>query len=81
MPRYFFHVDNHEASARDETGKELADLEAARRYALRDIHSIVSEEVASGLLDLTGHIIITGELGNTVMKIAYPEAFEIRMPD
>ena len=48
MPRYFISLFNGEADAIDLEGRDLPDLESARRYALKAAGEVVAEEMAHG---------------------------------
>lgn len=48
MPRYFFHIDEGRRHS-DTSGVELADLEAARREALKIIGELMIDNAMGGI--------------------------------
>jgi hypothetical protein len=80
MPRYFFHVCNGQGLTPDEEGIDLQDEAAARRMAMDSIRSIISEEARKGVLDLDGYIDVKDSSAEMLTRIAFPEAFTMRMP-
>jgi hypothetical protein len=76
MPRYFFHIYNHEI-VMDEEGRELADLEAARELALDTARDLVCESVHLGHLNLDHRIEVVDEAGETRIVLTFREAFTI----
>jgi hypothetical protein len=81
MPRYFFQVSNGQGITPDEEGIDLQDEAAARRMAMDSVRSIISEEARKGLIDLDGHIDIIDSSGQALIKITFPEAFSLRLPN
>lgn len=81
MPHYFFQVSNGQGLTPDEEGIDLQDEAAARTMAMDSIRSIISEEARKGVIDLDGYIDVTNESAETLTRIAFPEAFSLRMPD
>ena len=79
MPHYYFHVANSMGFVRDEEGRELESIEAAREEGLNDIRSILSEEVRGGRLDLRGHISIADENGDVLKTLPFGEAVELKL--
>jgi hypothetical protein len=77
MPRYYFHVFNDETSL-DEEGQELADLEAARAFAVAGARSLMSDTLKEGRLDLSHHIAIEDERGELLLNVTFGEAVEVR---
>lgn len=77
MPRYFLHLLNSIGYAADEEGRELADLDVARRKAIEGIRSIVSEEVKDGLIDLRGRIDVADQDGRVLLVVRFSEAVEL----
>jgi hypothetical protein len=81
VPHYYFHVTNSIGLVKDEEGRELGSVEAARKEALDDIRSILSEEVRRGSVDLRGKVEITDENGHLFTTIPFNEAVELRLRD
>lgn len=80
MPQYFFDVCNSQGLTPDEEGIDLADQAAAQRMAMDSIRSIVAEEARKGVLDLDGYIDVRDRSAQRLLRIAFPEAFSLRMP-
>jgi hypothetical protein len=77
MALFFFHLHNGLGFLRDEEGRELPDLDAARREAVRSIRSLLAEEITGGRIDLGGRVEIAGADGEILAQVAYAEAIEI----
>lgn len=80
MPRYFFDIFNGNGFVQDEEGVDLQDQAAAVRMAMDSIRSIIAEEARKGLLDLDGHIEVRDGCSEALARIAFPEAFTVRLP-
>ncbi len=76
MPRYFFHLHNG-ALSRDEEGRELPDLEAARQEAIKAARELMGEDIKEGLLRLGHRIEIGDEDGREVLMVPFAEAVMI----
>jgi hypothetical protein len=76
MPRYFFHVYNHEI-VMDEEGLDLPDLDAAREIALDSARDLVCDSVHQGHLNLDHRIEVVDESGATVIVLTFRDAFTI----
>jgi hypothetical protein len=76
MPRYFFHVFNDEITI-DEEGAELADLDAAREFAIESLRSLACDSVKQGHLNLDHRIEIADETDARRMTVTFREAFTI----
>lgn len=81
MPRFFFHVFNGNGHTGDEEGLDLEDQSAARRIAIDSIRSMIAEEARQGVIDLSGRIEVKDAVNNSLFGVAFPEAFELRVPD
>lgn len=77
MARFFLHLHNGSGFLADEEGRELADLAAARKEAVRSIRSLLAEEVRRGRVDLGGRVEIAGAGGEILASVAFPEAVEV----
>jgi hypothetical protein len=76
MPRFFFHIYD-DVVALDDEGLELADIEAARREAVRGARSLACEEVLHGHLHLHHRIEIASEAGDVVAAVAFKDAVAV----
>lgn len=81
MPRFFLDVVNGHGLISDEDGLELESQSAATAIALDSIRSMIAEDARRGLIDLTGHIVVRDEAHNTLLTLAFKEAFDLRMPE
>jgi hypothetical protein len=75
--RFYLNVFNRTASAEDEEGVDLPDIEAARLNAIDGIRSIVASEVKSGKIDLHGRIEILDDGRRLKAVVHYRDAFEV----
>jgi hypothetical protein len=80
MPRYRFNIHNGIGFVEDEEGRDLPDLDAARTEAVKDIRSILVEDMEHGRIDLCGRIEVVGESGVAVLSVAFEEAVQILRP-
>ena len=77
MPRYFFHIYDHDITM-DEDGRDLPDLAAARELALDSARDLVCESIHRGHLNLDHRIEVQDQQGETVIVLTFREAFTIR---
>jgi len=77
MPRFFFHLHNDLESADDE-GRELPDIEAARRAAEQDARDMAAESVRAGHLTRSHFVEVAGEDGEPRFCVTFGEVVEIR---
>ena len=77
MPRYFFHIYNHDVTM-DEEGRDLPALEAARDLALESARELVCDSVHEGHLNLDHRIEVADERGDILIVLTFREAFTIR---
>ena len=77
MALFFFNIRNGNGFTPDEEGRELATLDEARTEAIRDIRSIVSDEVKHGQADLRGRVEVTDEGGELLATIQFTEAVDL----
>ena len=77
MPRYFFHIYDHDITL-DEDGRDLPDLAAARELALDSARDLVCESIHRGHLNLDHRIEVQDQQGETVIVLTFREAFTIR---
>jgi hypothetical protein len=68
MPRYFISLVNGEEVVDDE-GRELPDLEAARRSALKAAGEIVADEMAQGREKIRLTLIIESEARERLLDL------------
>ena len=78
MGRYFFNARNAFGFAKDEEGRELANVDEARDVAIDAARSLMSADVRSGTLDLGGQIEIAGPQGTTIAVVTFSEAVTIK---
>ncbi len=79
MTRFFF--DLHECGCGaliDDEGAQLADLAAARDYAIAAARGIMAEQVASGHLCLGCAIAVRDGSGIAVLAVPFTEALSVR---
>ena len=77
MPRYRFHLIEHEIATDDPEGQNFADLDTAASDALRQIRSMVAVEILeAGNVDLRRTIEIVDQDG-AVRRIAFGEAISV----
>jgi hypothetical protein len=76
MPRYYFHLHNG-LDVIDEEGRELPDLEAARRAAVIDARQMAAESVRLGHLDLSHYLEVTDETGKTLFRTPFGAAVTV----
>jgi hypothetical protein len=69
MPRYFISLCNGETDIVDEEGRELPDLETARRDALKAAGEIVAEELAQGREKIRIVLIIEDEARERLLEL------------
>jgi hypothetical protein len=77
MPRYFFHVYNDETTI-DREGKDLADLDAAKREAMRGARDLMAEAVRHGEVTMSHRIEVEDDGGRPLLTIRYADAVLIR---
>jgi hypothetical protein len=77
MPRYHFDLHDGVGLVLDEEGRELPDLAAVRREAVKGIRSVVSAEVGRGSLDLTGRLVVRDGGAAEVLAMTFDEALSI----
>jgi hypothetical protein len=79
MAHYYFDVLNGNGLTTDEEGQDYATLEQARLQALESIRSIVSEEAAAGVVDLSGEVRVRTEREQQ-FTIAFADAVKVILP-
>ena len=77
MPRYHFDLHDGAGLVIDEEGRELPDLAAVRREAVKGIRSVISAEVGRGSLDLTGRLVVRDGSGAEALVMTFDEALAI----
>ena len=80
MRRYFFHIHNGNGFTRDEEGRELRSLAAARLEALTGIRSLIGEELRQGTIDLRGRLEICDAQGSLLLSVHFTEAIAFKLP-
>ncbi|HEX8669027.1 MAG TPA: hypothetical protein VF727_11730 [Allosphingosinicella sp.] len=81
MARYFFQLYDRTGWSEDKEGRELADLAAARRQALKGARSIMGADVLRGEIDLTARIDVWDSDGRVVLNLPFADAVQLLMPD
>ena len=76
MPRFYFHVFNHETTIDDE-GAELPDLESARANAVSAARDLICESVKKGHLNLDHRIEVTDEKNARLLTVTFRESFTL----
>jgi hypothetical protein len=76
MPRFFFRLCD-DLDCEDPEGLDLPDLHAAQEEAIRNIRSILAEEVGRGNLPLKGRIEVRDETGSVALYVSFREALVI----
>mgnify|MGYP003292640468 CR=1 FL=1 len=78
MPRYFFDLYN-DMVVPDEEGRELRDLEAAIKHALRETRQMIAASATEqGKLDLRHYIKVRDETGAEVHCIEFEDAVSVQ---
>lgn len=77
--RFYFHLDCRVARARDEEGRELPSLDAARHWAIENIRSILKADIDEGLIDLRGRIEVTDAHGEVQAVVRFAEAVDLHL--
>jgi hypothetical protein len=75
--RFHFDLEDRLGFIPDEEGRELPNVEAARREALKGARSIISAGAEKGLIDLTGRILVRDDEGADVLTLSFDEAVSI----
>ena len=77
MPRYFFHLYN-DIVALDDEGRELPDIEAARRIAECEARTMASAQVCDGKLGLSHRIDVTDEHDQCVATVRFRDVVDVQ---
>ena len=73
MPRYYFHVHDHEVCL-DEDGQELSNLDAAQVAAIKGARELACAELMRGELHLEHSIELVDGCGKVVSIISFGDA-------
>jgi hypothetical protein len=76
VPRFFFHIHDHE-DVPDDDGLVLSDVDAAEKEAIRGARDILSEEVKHGRLPLCDRIDVEDEAGAIVATVRFRDTISI----
>lgn len=74
MPRYFFHLHDRAGRLEDPEGRALESIASARNHAVTTARAMISDDVLTGILDLSGYVEVTDDLGKTVLILHFEEA-------
>jgi len=74
MPKYYFHMREHERFVEDPDGVELPDIGAAHHEALKAAREILSELVAKGKPIDGQEFVICDETGRRIAAIPFRSA-------
>ena len=77
MPRYYFHLHN-DVDGRDDEGRELADVDAARAEAIKGARDLIAEDVRQGIVTLSHWIEVRDQRGHQVLRVRYRDAVIFR---
>lgn len=78
MPRFFFHLHNT-VEVRDDLGRDLPSLEAARSEAVTACRALMAEDLRKeGQITLSHRIDIHDEQGESQMVLPFRACVEIR---
>lgn len=69
MPLYFISLVNGDGTVSDEEGRELPDLEVARRSALKAAGGIMADEMARGKENVRITLIIENEARERLLEL------------
>ena len=77
MPKFYFHLHN-DVDVMDEEGRELHDLEAARKWARHEARNMAGEMAKEeGRLVLHHRIDIAGADGKVLESVSFGEAVQV----
>ncbi|MFP3547335.1 hypothetical protein SB748_28395 [Rhizobium sp. SIMBA_035] len=76
MPTFFFNISTRTTIIRDEEGTELADLEAAKREAIKDARGMMSTAIREGRDISHRQIEICDAVGTVLLKVPFSDAYE-----
>ena len=78
MPRYFFDLYD-DLVASDDDGRELPDLDAAKRHAIKEARQMIAASTTEqGKIDLLHYIKVRDELGAEVCCIEFEDAVKVQ---
>lgn len=78
MPRYRFHLYDHTGFVEDMEGLDLPSLDRARQTALKGARSIISQDVETGFVDLSGRIEVVDDHAQLVLVLPFGDAVKLR---
>ena len=76
MPRYFFHLHN-DVDALDDEGRELPNVDAARRCAEEDARQMAGESARHGHIDRAHYVEVADDTGNSLFRVTFGEVVRI----
>lgn len=78
MPKYYFHMREHDALVEDPDGADLPDIAAAREEALRAAREMVVEMVARGEIIDGQQFVICDDTGKHLDVVPFTSALRLR---
>ncbi len=79
MPRYFFHIKDHDHLIRDEEGVVLDDLDSIKAEVIESSREVISEFAVHGRFEDGIFVIEDGE-GRRVLQFPFKGALPLRRP-
>ena len=80
MPVFHLHIVTPAELIRDEEGFTFANLNDARREAVRGAHELLSAEVLNGDLNLRQQICIHDDAGQHLSTVRFEDVVRITLP-
>ena len=81
MPTFFFHICDGAGFCEDEDGRDLPDLAAAKKEAIRGLRDLVAGDVQAGQLNLTSFVEIEDENHNLLATLFLEDVLRISKED
>jgi hypothetical protein len=81
MALYYFHLRDGVDVVLDAEGRELPDMDAVAKAALREARGVLSAEMRTGHVDLDQSIDVEDSTGLVVHRLRFADAVTIAWPD
>ena len=78
MGRFHFNIRNGTGETRDDEGQELPGPDEAHSKAVEGARSLLSAEVLTGEVDLTGRIEVTDDRGSIVEIVEFRDVLHVK---